>query len=398
MLWDFWDTPSSGYCLGIPVPVAPDHSPIIVEHTISVNHYDGSQIDRLEIPESWTAVRWMWSFDSGSVNGMDERQWRALIDRFETHLTTDRGLAPLTVRNYKTDVEPLRDYMQSRGIDELDALDRNALRAYLAWLGGLGYVRASIARKLSALRTLLRWLLSSGLIDRDPLPHRRVMKLEQRLPRFLSRDEAARLVVAPEMSKPLGPRDRALLELVYGGGLRVSEARDVNVQDVNLNAREVRVVGKGSKQRIVLIGESARDALGLYVREVRPKLANHLSGNALFLNRFGSRLSQRSIQEKVRRYASGVGLGSGVHTHTLRHSFATHLLEGGADLRVVQELLGHASPATTQVYTHVTAASARSVYMGAHPRAAGVEPPGVAPAQGRDPQGRDGEAEDGDGA
>ena len=176
---------------------------------------------------------------------MDERQWRALIDRFETHLTTDRGLAPLTVRNYKTDVEPLRDYMQSRGIDELDALDRNALRGYLAWLGGLGYVRASIARKLSALRTLLRWLLSSGLIDRDPLPHRRVMKLEQRLPRFLSRDEAARLVVAPEMSKPLGPRDRALLELVYGGGLRVSEARDVNVQDVDLNAREVRVVGRG---------------------------------------------------------------------------------------------------------------------------------------------------------
>ena len=305
---------------------------------------------------------------------MDERQWRALIDRFELYLAADRGLAPLTVRNYKTDVEPLHDYMQGRGIVDLKALDRNSLRGYLAWLGELGYVRASIVRKLSALRTLLKWLLSTGLIERDPMPKRGVMKLEQRLPRFLSRDEAARLVQAPDMSNALGPRDRALLELVYGGGLRVSEARDLDVPAVDLNAREVRVVGKGSKQRVVLIGEVARDALGLYLSEVRPKLANHLSANALFLNRFGGRLSQRSIQEKVRKYASAVGLGSGVHTHTLRHSFATHLLEGGADLRVVQELLGHASPATTQIYTHVTAANARSVYMGAHPRATGTEP------------------------
>ncbi len=323
----------------------------------------------------------MSALESRSVAAMDERRWRALIDRFEIYLAADRGLAALTVRNYKTDVEPLHDYMQRREIADLTALDRSSLRGYLAWLGELGYVRASIVRKLSVLRTLLKWLLSTGLIERDPLPNRGVMKLEQRLPRFLSRDEAARLVQAPEMSNALGPRDRALLELVYGGGLRVSEARDLNVGDVNLNAREVRVVGKGSKQRVVLIGEAARDALGLYLGEVRPKLANHLSASALFLNRLGGRLSQRSIQEKVRKYAGGVGLGSGVHTHTLRHSFATHLLEGGADLRHVQELLGHAGPATTQIYTHVTAASARSVYMGAHPRATGTEPSGGAPVR-----------------
>lgn len=312
---------------------------------------------------------------------MDERRWRALIDQFAIYLAADRGLAPLTVRNYKTDVESLHDYMKRRRIVDLGALDRNSLRGYLAWLVEIGYVRASIARKLSVLRTFLRWLLRRGLIENDPLPNRGVMKLEQRLPRFLSRDEAARLVQAPEMSAPLGPRDCALLELIYGGGLRVSEARDLDVGDVNLDAREVRVLGKGSKQRVVMIGRRARDVLGLYLSEVRPRLANHLSANAFFLNRFGGRLSQRSIQEKVRKYAGGIGLGVGVHTHTLRHSFATHLLEGGADLRVVQELLGHASPATTQVYTHVTAASARSVYMGAHPRATSTEPPddGCAP-------------------
>ncbi len=196
------------------------------------------------------------------------------------------------------------------------------------------------------------------------------MKSESRLPRFLSQEEAGRLVAAPDISEPLGIRDRALLELIYAAGLRVSEARDLEVAGLNLEARELRVRGKGSKQRVVLIGKAARDALSLYLRQVRPKLAGPESGGALFLNRYGGRLTQRSIQEKVRRYAARLGLPSGVHTHTLRHSFATHLLEGGADLRVVQELLGHASPATTQVYTHVTRSEARKVYLAAHPRAA----------------------------
>lgn len=201
--------------------------------------------------------------------------------------------------------------------------------------------------------------------------------MDSRLPRFLTQDEAARLVQAPETSDLLGPRDRALLELIYAAGLRVSEARDLNISGVNLETRELRVTGKGSKQRVVLIGIAARDALALYLREVRPKLANRASGMALFLNRFGGRLSQRSVQQKVRKYAGKVGLGSGVHTHTLRHSFATHLLEGGADLRVVQELLGHSSPATTQIYTHVTASQAKEVYLAAHPRSKRPEPEAV---------------------
>ena len=300
---------------------------------------------------------------------MNERGWKTLMDRFEEHLAVEKSLAPLTVRNYLTDVRPLYDYMARSDIQELSRLDRASLRGYLAWLIELGYVRASVARKLSALRTLLAWLVRLGILEADPLPKRGVMKLDSRLPRFLAQEEAASLVEAPDTSDPLGLRDAALLELIYSAGLRVSEARDVNVSELNLHTRELRVTGKGSKQRVVLIGEAARDALALYLKDVRPTLACQDSGMALFLNRLGGRLSQRSIQQKVRKYAGKVGLGSAVHTHTLRHSFATHLLEGGADLRVVQELLGHASPATTQIYTHVTGSQARAVYMSSHPRA-----------------------------
>ena len=300
---------------------------------------------------------------------MDSRTWDGLIDGYEEHLRAERGLADLTIRNYVTDLRPLYDYMTLRGLSGLERIDRTSVRGYLAWLSDLGYVRRSIARKLSTLRGFLRWLVRRGVLQADPLPRRGVMKLDSRLPRFLSQDEAARLVLAPDTSAPLGARDRALLELIYAAGLRVSEVRDLNVGNVDLASREVRVTGKGSKQRAVLIGEAARSALAIYLNEVRPKLESRDSDNALFLNRYGGRLSQRSIQAKVRRYAARVGLGTGVHTHTLRHSFATHLLEGGADLRVVQELLGHASPATTQIYTHVTASEAKAVYLAAHPRA-----------------------------
>ena len=301
---------------------------------------------------------------------MNPTERNALLARFANHLSAERGLAALTVRNYSTDLGPLFDYMSETDVEGLRALNRGIIRGYLGWLVKLGYARSSIVRKLSGLRSFFRWLLREGMIDIDPLPRRGVMKRESRLPRFLSQREAASLVSSPDTSERLGPRDRALLETLYAGGLRVSEAAGLKVDDINLGTREVRVTGKGSKQRIVLIGTVARDALVLYARDVRPKLSNHHSGDALFLNRSGSRLSQRSIQKKVRHYASKVGLGSTVHTHTLRHSFATHLLEGDADLRVVQELLGHSTPATTQVYTHVTRTQAKKVYMAAHPRAA----------------------------
>jgi integrase/recombinase XerC len=299
--------------------------------------------------------------------------WKDLLAKYEEHLQAERGLAPLTVRNYRTDMEPLRDFMHKREIADFQSLDRQTLRAYLAWLHELGYVRPSIARKLSVLRSFLHWLRRKGVIDHDPIPKRGVMKLESRLPRFLSQEDASKLVQAPDTSKKVGARDRALLELVYAGGLRVSEASGLNLSDINLDTREARVRGKGSKERIVLMGESARNAISSYLRDIRGKEGSLDDDGALFVNRYGDRLSDRSIQKTVKRYAIETGLDPKVHTHTLRHSFATHMLEGGADLRVVQELLGHSTPATTQIYTHVTGAEARKAYMSAHPRAVKTE-------------------------
>ena len=291
---------------------------------------------------------------------------------FRDHLIAEKNLAPLTVRNYLADLEPLRDYMEKREIASFGDFDRLNARGYLAWLHDLGYVRPSIARKLSALRSLFRWLNRVGIAEQDPLPPRGSFKVDSRLPRFLSQDEAETLMETPDITTDKGIRDRALLELIYAAGLRVSEVNSLNVDSVNLHTRELRVTGKGSKERVALIGGTARDALHAYMNEVRPSVASidaDGGDGALFVNRYGKRLSQRSIQKAVRGYAARGGLGTQVHTHTLRHSFATHLLEGGADLRVVQDLLGHASPATTQVYTHVTGAEARRAYMSAHPRA-----------------------------
>lgn len=301
---------------------------------------------------------------------MENSEWQNTMSRFREHLVAERGLADLTVRNYLSDIEPLRDYMADRKIAAFADLDRRAVRGYLAWLHQLGYVRPSVARKLSATRVLFRWLNREGIADQDPLPARGAFKLDSRLPRFLSQDEAEKLMDAPDPTTAKGLRDRALLELVYSAGLRVSEVSDLNVGSVNLQTRELRVTGKGSKDRVALMGSAARDALSAYIQNERASRASLDSDDALFVNRYGARLSRRSVQKAVREYAARAGLGTQVHTHTLRHSFATHMLEGGADLRVVQDLLGHASPATTQIYTHVTKSEARRAYMAAHPRAA----------------------------
>ncbi len=312
---------------------------------------------------------------------MNAAEWQDLMSRFRDHLVAERSLAPLTVRNYLSDLEPLREFMSEREIESFADLDRRRVRAYLAWLQQIGYVRASVSRKLSALRTLFKWLNRTGAAEHDPLPPRGAFKLDSRLPRFLSQNEAAKLVSAPDPTSAKRLRDRALLELVYAAGLRVSEVGGLNMDSVNLDTRELRVTGKGSKDRVVLIGESAKNAIKMYLSEVRAAAAPLGAEDALFINRYGNRLSERSIQKIVREYATRAGLGSQVHTHTLRHSFATHMLEGGADLRVVQELLGHSSPATTQIYTHITKKEARRAYMSAHPRAGDAATP---PAKERD--------------
>jgi integrase/recombinase XerC len=194
-------------------------------------------------------------------------------------------------------------------------------------------------------------------------------KLDKRLPSFLTMEEIERLLNAPDLSTPQGQRDRALLELLYASGLRVSEVVSLNLERIDLDTNEIRVWGKGSKERVVLMGKPAANALNIYLNQGRPNLLGKKGSSALFLNRYGGRLVERRVQRILEKYAKIAGIGKRVHPHMLRHTFATHLLDGGADLRVVQELLGHANLSSTQIYTHVTKSQARKVYLSAHPMA-----------------------------
>ena len=300
---------------------------------------------------------------------MKPQIWHTKISNFESYLRGERGLSDLTIRNYLSDLAPLQKFMSANQILQFQDLNKNNLREYLSWLLKHGYVRASVARKLSVLRIFLKWAKTIGEIKLNPLPKYGSMKTASRLPSFLSQDEAKKLLNTPKKSDVFGIRDKAILELLYSGGLRVSELTNLNISNIRLNSGEIKVVGKGRKERMVLIGSAAKIALKQYLGHSRPVLNKLQRADALFLNKYGGRLTQRSVQQKVRNYSISASISGDIHPHTLRHSFATHLLEGGADLRVVQELLGHSNPSTTQIYTHVTSDQARKVYLNAHPRA-----------------------------
>ncbi len=291
-------------------------------------------------------------------------------DKFKDYLTAERNASPYTVRNYEADLFDFFAFLKERGIDSLDNVDKDVLRDFLGRLVERGIARSSIARKLSAVRSFYRYLLREHMVSVSPAATLTSPKIDRRLPVFLTQEQVVRLVQAPDLSNAAGKRDRAFLELLYASGLRVSELVGLNFNQVNLAAKEIRVFGKGSKERIVLMGDPAARALGEYLRAGRPQLVSQgVSTDAVFLNQDGSRLSVRSVQAMVRAYARLVGIEKDVHPHMIRHTFATHLLNGGADLRVVQELLGHASLSTTQIYTHVSKSQAKKVYLAAHPLA-----------------------------
>jgi len=254
-------------------------------------------------------------------------------------------------------------------VASLEAVDRKVMRDYLSHLVEQGIVKASIARKLSAIRSFYRYLVREKIIAANPIEMVSSPKLDKRLPSFLTLKEVEKLLSAPDPSTPQGQRDRALLELLYAAGLRVSELTSLELGQINLDSNEIRVWGKGSKERVVLMGEPAAQALRNYLAQGRPKLLGEKRSQALFLNRYGQRLPERRVQLILEKYAKQSGIGKRVHPHLLRHTFATHLLDGGADLRVVQELLGHARLSSTQIYTHVTKRQARKVYLSAHPLA-----------------------------
>jgi len=302
-----------------------------------------------------------------------------IFNKYIDYLKAERNASRYTVRNYTADLcgskrtKGFFTFLKERGITSPGEADRAALRDYIAYLIEQGIAKASIVRKLSAIRSFYRYLIREEILPASPLEKATSPKLDKRLPSFLTVEEMERLLKAADLSKPIGQRDRALLEMLYASGLRVSELAGLNLEQVNLNTNEIRVWGKGSKERVVLMGKPAATALSAYLSQGRPELLGKRRSSALFINRDGGRLSQRSIQRMLEKYARVAGIDKRVHPHTLRHTFATHLLDGGADLRVVQELLGHAKLASTQIYTHVTKSQARKVYLSAHPMARGKD-------------------------
>lgn len=294
-----------------------------------------------------------------------------LLSRYLHSLRGERTLSPYTLRNYEVDLRGLFAFLEDRQV-EPEALTRQVFREYLSGLVDDGVSPGSIQRKVSAARGFYRWLEAEGAVASNPLANVRAPRKPRRLPSFLTLQEVEALISCPQGTRPQALRDRAILELLYATGLRVSEIVSLDLQDIDLEGQSVRVVGKGNKERVVVMGEPARDAVERYIREGRQRLVTGPE-TACFLNRDGGRLSVRRVQLLLRKYAAAAGLGKRAYPHLLRHTFATHLLDGGADLRVVQELLGHASVNTTQVYLHVTEERQRSVIEGSLDAIARIE-------------------------
>ena len=291
------------------------------------------------------------------------------IGRFLDHLAVERGLSQNTIDAYRRDLSRYRSFLGSRGIHDARIVPDGAVAGFVASIAGSThgdgrrYRATSVVRALSSVRSFHRFLLREGETQRNPAAVVARPRLPRSLPRPLSVEEVERLLAAPPEGTTVGLRDRAVLETLYAGGLRISELTNLDVDDVDLDEGSVRVMGKGGKERDVPIGRCALDALRAYVTRARPTLATPRSRSALFLNVRGGRLTRQGCGRMLSLHVRRAGICA------LRHSFATHLLEGGADVRVVQELLGHASVATTQVYTLITKEHLREVYYTSHPRA-----------------------------
>src|SRR5581483_1138664 len=280
----------------------------------------------------------------------------------------ERGLSPHTVRAYRADVGSLLEHLARLRVDEPRGIDLSGLRSWLARLRSQGAAPASLARRAAAARTFTAWACRRGWLDGDPGMQLATPRLRRRLPSVLRADQAEALVTADVADGPVALRDRAIAELLYASGLRVGELCGLDIDDLDRSRRIVRVFGKGAKERSVPVGVPAMRAIDDWLQRGRPLVITAESGPALFLGFRGGRIGARTVRRVVHRRAEAGGAPD-IGPHGLRHSAATHLLEGGADLRTVQELLGHATLATTQIYTHVSVERLRDVYERAHPRA-----------------------------
>jgi integrase/recombinase XerD len=291
-----------------------------------------------------------------------------LLERFAEFLTLEQGSSARTDESYGRDLARLAEWATAHGVRSPEALTAAHLREFVYYLKDLGLSPASIRRGVSAIRTWYRFLLAEGAVKTDPSERLETPRKWRTLPEVLTAAEVERLIGAIPLEEPLAFRDRAMLELAYGAGLRVGEWITLKMNDVLLDEGVVRVFGKGSKERLVPVGRKATGAVAIYLRELRPRLERGKGAGVLFLNARGQPLSRMGAWKILRKYVTLAGITKPVTPHTLRHSFATHLLEGGADLRSVQEMLGHADISTTQIYTHVDREYLRSVHKQYHPR------------------------------
>jgi len=292
------------------------------------------------------------------------------VPRFLRHLKLERNSSEYTLKSYKEDYESFFDYLQDRvgRVPHPEEITIPMLRGFVSYLHECQYARTTIARRLAALRSFYRFALREGITTSNPAKALRTPRAGRKLPHFLTTEQVATLLEAPPANEPFGLRDRAILETLYSAGLRVAELVGLNTDHWDRDANIIRVFGKGKKERVAPVGSYAAKALDRWfaVRQPEPN-QTPTEKNAIFLNKFGKRLTTRSIRRTIDKYLKTTGLDSITSPHTLRHSFATHLLDGGADLRSVQELLGHKSLTTTQIYTHVSTRRMRETYEEAHP-------------------------------
>ena len=292
-----------------------------------------------------------------------------LIERFMQYLAIEKNASEHTIKNYSKDLQQFCIFMKQQNADGFESVTYLLVRSYLAELNAKEYARKSVSRKLSSLRSFYLFLLREEIVPASPFSYIKTIKQEKKLPNFLYIDEINLLLQAPDATTALGARDIAILEILYASGMRVSELVQLDLQSVDLHLGIALVFGKGSKERYVPLGEPSVKAIRVYLEAGRSKLIQGSHEKALLVNYSGSRLSDRSVRRIIDKYVEQVSQAHHVSPHTFRHTFATHMLEAGADLRTVQELLGHVNISTTQIYTHVTKDHLQSIYNRAHPRA-----------------------------
>jgi integrase/recombinase XerC len=292
-----------------------------------------------------------------------------LVEGFLQYLRAEKNCSEHTLQNYSKDILQFMDFIEKQQIDDFLEVSYLNVRTYLAKLNDQQYAKRSVARKLSAMRSFYLHLLREGVLKVNPFSYIKTPKQDKKLPQFMYMEQMKEMLNAPDAGTPIGLRDQALMETLYASGMRVSELVQLNLTSIDLSNGIVLVFGKGSKERYVPLGEHAIQAIKAYLQLGRSKLLHRKEEEALFLNYTGGRLTDRSVRRVLDKYIKQLANLNHVSPHTFRHTFATHMLEAGADLRSVQELLGHVNLSTTQIYTHVTKDHLQSIYNKAHPRA-----------------------------